>query len=274
MLEELEYLLGGMIMRLKIETQKIPDKFITKEYKGIVIGRIENEILVEDKVIIDLNHYKPKNVELVTLKFDSDKKITFWKLDNMIFALAYDGGYEYITLPKNATFVDVYYTEDYPEGFYVKYKFSGKLGVFYISETQIVPVISHDQKLNLVSINFNDKDGVFYCKDDIDKNIIIDQSGNIIKTSIWEKFRKVKGYKIFFCDKKVFIDAKEYEIPLEKNYRICNISVIKPEPELLDTLKCPAKDCLIVIDSRSMVQDKIHIKYYYDEDMEFISTNL
>ncbi len=192
-------------MKETIKTM-LPQSF--EVINGIPYFRLEDgKIAVETikKVIIEAS--KEECVELITLEVGK-KKIRFWKANGNIYAMSSSSS---VKITEDTTFVECYFSNNYPEGCYVKYVSSGKCGILYVSETQISTVI--DCKYGYTDITFENSQ--FYAESTADKNeyYVIGESGKILG-KFPSKCKKLDNYMIFYDEKKIFIDSStEFEIP-------------------------------------------------------------
>ncbi len=168
------------------------------------------EIAVETTFNITIHATKEDVVELIYLKFDS-MSTCFFRIDDKLYALAgSDSTNNSIDIPKDIHFTDLYSSQNYSQGLYVKYTYLDKCGIFYVSQTQLSHVITLDK--GYTDIYF--EDGMFYTYSEsaIDKYQIINEAGEVIG-SFASKVRKVKGYMLFYDDHRIFNQNSEFEVP-------------------------------------------------------------
>lgn len=175
---------------------------------GIPYFRLESgEIAVENVKKITIKASKEDDVKLITLEHET-KKIMFWRVKDKIYALSKE---RFCELPEDTTFVECYFSANYPEGCYVKYVTSGKYGILYVSETEVSSVITY--KNGYTDITFENL--LFYAESPKDDNkyCVIGESGKILGT-FPTKCKKLDKYMLFYDDNKIFIDSSsEFEIP-------------------------------------------------------------
>lgn len=175
---------------------------------GIPYFRLESgEIAVENVKKITVKASKEDDVKLITLEHET-KKIMFWRVKDKIYALSKE---RFCELPEDTTFVECYFSANYPEGCYVKYVTSGKYGILYVSETEVSSVITY--KSEYTDITF--ENSLFYAESSKDDNkyCVIGESGKILGT-FPTKCKKLDKYMLFYDDNKIFIDSSsEFEIP-------------------------------------------------------------
>lgn len=185
--------------------QILPQNF--EIINGINYFRLEDgQIAVENTSNVTINSSKEDTVELITLEYKS-KIVKFWRVNDKIYALASSS---HVTIPEDSEFVDIYFSNNYPEGQYVKYISSGSCGILYVSETEIANIISHENgyseicfENNLFYSNFEDGDNKYH---------VIGESGKLLG-SFPSKCRKLDKYMLFYDENKIFIGSFEYEIP-------------------------------------------------------------
>lgn len=175
-------------------------------------------IAVENPNKITIGCTPEDKVTLITLS-NEKKSVSFWKvatnLTTTFYALTSSQPY---TFPEHVGFISIYKSENYSEGFYVKYLCSDSCGILYISQTEISCVISHTS--NYSDIIF--ENGMFYAikkpADTFDNNTstseyhIINESGNLISKHDTE-VRKVKGFQLYYDEKRILNDCFSQEIP-------------------------------------------------------------
>lgn len=175
---------------------------------GIPYFRLESgEIAVENVKKITIKASKEDDVKLITLEHET-KKIMFWRVKDKIYALSKE---RFCELPEDTTFVECYFSANYPEGCYVKYVTSGKYGILYVSETEVSSVITY--KSEYTDITFENL--LFYAESPKDDNkyCVIGESGKILGT-FPTKCKKLNKYMLFYDENKIFVDSStEIEIP-------------------------------------------------------------
>lgn len=175
---------------------------------GIPYFRLESgEIAVENVKKITVKASKEDDVKLITIEHET-QKIMFWRVKDKIYALSEESSCE---LPEDTTFVECYFSANYPEGCYVKYVTSGKYGILYVSETEVSSVITY--KSGYTDISFENL--LFYAESPKDDNkyCVIGESGKILGT-FPTKCKKLNKYMLFYDENKIFIDSStEFEIP-------------------------------------------------------------
>lgn len=183
-------------------------------------------IAVENPNKITIRCTPEDKVTLITLS-NEKKSVSFWKvatnLTTTFYALTSSQPY---TFPACVDFVDLYTSASYPQGLYIKYVCSGYYGILYVSQTELSCVISHTD--NYSDIYF--EDGTFYAtkslpskKDSEASQIeasatekaiyyILDEAGKIISEHDTE-VKKVKGFQLYYDDKRILNAAFSQEIP-------------------------------------------------------------
>lgn len=193
---------GGFFMK----TRKLfLGSFVT--IKDINYFRLDNgNIAVERTSKVTIACSKDDTVELITLETAS-KEIKFWRINNMLYALASSSC---ITVPDDIKFVDVYFSNNYPEGQYVKYTSSDRCGIIYVSETEISSVISHEDCYTDICFENN----LFYAiaEDGKNKYHVIGESGKLLG-AFPSKCKKLNNYLLFYDENKIYLDSHEFEIP-------------------------------------------------------------
>lgn len=194
--------IGGFFMK----TRKLfSGSFVT--VNNINYFRLDNgNIAVERTSKVTIVCSKDDTVELITLETAS-KEIKFWKINNMLYALASSSC---ITVPDDIKFVDVYFSNNYPEGQYVKYISSDRCGIIYVSETEISSVISHEDCYTDICFENN----LFYAiaEDGKNKYHVIGESGKLLG-AFPSKCKKLNNYLLFYDENKIYLDSHEFEIP-------------------------------------------------------------
>ena len=174
---------------------------------GINYFRLENgQIAVEEISNIVISSSKDDDIILMT--FDcGQNQVNFWKVNNEIHALASSS---YIILPEDTTFIDCYLSENYPDGYYIKYITSEGCGIIYVSDTEVSNVISHKEGYEQITF----EDNIFYADFIKEKNSyhVIDESGKILG-SFTSKCKKLKGYKLFYNDKSIITGSTKVDVP-------------------------------------------------------------
>ena len=193
--------IGGFFMKTK---KFFPESFVT--INGIMYFRLDNgNIAVERTSKVTIFCSKEDSVELITLE-NTSKEIKFWKINNMLYALASSSC---ISIPDDIKFVDIYFSNNYPEGQYIKYTSSNRYGIIYVSETEISSVISHED--GYVDICF--ENNIFYATapDGENRYHVIGESGKLLG-SFPSKCRKLDGYLLFYNKSKIYINSREFDI--------------------------------------------------------------
>lgn len=183
---------------------------------GVTYFRLaDGSIAAEKTSNVIIKSYKEDYVYLLTLEFGA-KTVRLWDIQNKLYALASSS---YVELPINISFMDIYSSDNYPDGVYVKYKYlqTNTYGIIYVSETEVRSVIEHDR--GYLEIDF--ENGMFYAKTEA-KYHIIEETGKIINISE-TKCEKVAGYKLFYDESKIYAGDASFEVPDE----ILTVEVVK-----------------------------------------------
>lgn len=212
---------------------------------GITYFRLEDgKVAVEKPTKVIIDSKLTDNVKLVTLKF-RENTVMFWRINNEIHALA---STLYSIIPRDAVFKDIYFSENYSEGFYVKYKNSTSCGILYISETEVSSVISHEKTYSDISF----ENGIFYAET-IDENqkkeySLINESSQLLGT-FPTKCKKLDGYLLFYDNNKIITDSKELEVA-----------------DIINSLEVIIKNKVTLV--RVITNSAI---YYYTNQLEYIA---
>lgn len=212
---------------------------------GITYFRLEDgKVAVEKPTKVIIDSKLTDNVKLVTLKF-RENTVMFWRINNEIHALA---STRYAIIPRDAVFKDIYFSENYSEGFYVKYKNSTSCGILYISETEVSSVISHEKTYSDISF----ENGIFYAET-IDENqkkkySLINEASQLLGT-FPTKCKKLDGYLLFYDGNKIITDSKELEVA-----------------DIINSLEVIIKNKVTLV--RVITNSAI---YYYTNQLEYIA---